>query len=169
MPYFDYACTSWYSIISKSLKIKLQTSQNKLIRLLLGLGPMTHLCASHFASIGWLRIEDRVNLLKMGLTHKIVNASLSPIPTVPTYLTDYLTKVSNTHSHNTRGSVNNDLVPPIFKTKTGKSTFHSTATHVWNALPPSLKLAGTCPPRGPQHYSESIIICHTQLIIFTLL
>ena len=48
-PLFDYASTSWYSGIKMSLKNKLQTSQNKLIRLLLGLGPMTHLFPTHFA------------------------------------------------------------------------------------------------------------------------
>ena len=139
MPIFDYACTPWYSNLSASHKTKLQTSQNKLIRLLLGLGPMAHLCESDFESIGWLREEDRVKQLKMGLTFTIVNATLPSMPSVPTYLNNYLKKVRNTHSHNTRGSVNNDLVPPIFRTNMGKSTFHSTATQVWNTLPSSLK------------------------------
>ena len=139
MPIFDYACTSWYSNISKSQKHKLQTSQNKLIRLLLGLGPMTHLDQLHFNTIGWLRVEDRVNQLKMGLTFKIVNSTLPSMPSVPTYLTNYLKKVSSTHNHYTRGSENNDLVNLKFETNTGKSTFHNTATQVWNALPPFLK------------------------------
>ena len=138
-PLFDYACTSWYSGISMSQKNKLQTSQNKLIRLLLGLGPMTHLYAAHFDSIGWLRVEDRVNQLKMGITFKIVNSALPSMSLVPSYLVEYLQKVSNSHRHNTRGSVNNDLVPPIWRTNIGKSTFRSTATQLWNALPPSLK------------------------------
>ena len=103
-PLFDYACTSWYSNIKMPLKIKLQTSQNKLIRLLLGLGPMTHLFPTHFASLRWLRVEDRVKQLKMGLTFKIVNATLPSIPAVPAYLTKHLQKISDTHNHNTRGS-----------------------------------------------------------------
>ena len=138
-PLFDYACTSWYSNTSMSLKTKLQTSQNKLIRLLLGLGPMTHLSPTHFASLGWLRVEDRVNQLKMGLVFKIVNANLPDMPPIPAYLSKYLTKVSDTHSHKTRGSVNNDLVPPTHKTNMGKFSFYSTATQVWNSLTPSLK------------------------------
>ena len=139
MPIFDYACTSWFSNIPKAQKTKLQTSQNKLIRLLLGLGPMTHLCSSHFNSIGWLRVEDRVNQLKMGLAFKIINSTLPLMPSVPIYLKGYLKKLSDTHSHNTRGSENNNLVIPIFGTKMGKSTFLNTATQAWNALPPSLK------------------------------
>ena len=54
-------------------------------------------------------------------------------------LTNYLKKVSSTHNHYTRGSENNDLVNLKFETNTGKSTFHNTATQVWNALPPFLK------------------------------
>ena len=101
MPIFDYACTSWFSNISKSQKTKLQTSQNKLIRLLLGLGPMTHLYSAHFNRVGWLRVEDRVNQLKMGLAFKIVNTTLPLMPSVPIYLNGYLKKVSDTHNHNT--------------------------------------------------------------------
>ena len=138
-PHFDYASTSWYSNTSVSLKTKLQTSQNKLIRLLLGLGPMTHLSPTHFASLGWLRVEDRVKQLKMGLAFKIVNENLPDMPPIPAYLSKYLQKVSDTHSHNTRGSVNNNLVPPTHKTNMGKFSFYSTATQDWNGLTPSLK------------------------------
>ena len=122
-----------------ALKTKLQTSQNKLIRLLLGLGPMTHLDAIHFHSLGWLKVENRVKQLKLGLTFKIVNAAFPSMPPVPEYLSNYFKRVSDSHRHNTRGSANNDLVPPIFKTNMGKSSFSSTATHAWNALTPSLK------------------------------
>ena len=46
--HFDYACTSWYSSIPKVLKTKLQTSQNKMIRLILRLHPRTHLLPAIF-------------------------------------------------------------------------------------------------------------------------
>ena len=138
-PLFDYASTSWYSNIKMSLKNKLQTSQNKLIRLLLGLGPMTHLFPTHFASLRWLRVEDRVKQLKMGLAFKIVNETLPSTPSVPAYLIKHLQKISDTHNHNTRGSVNNDLITPNYSTNMGKFSFYSTATQVWNSLTPSLK------------------------------
>ena len=138
-PLFDYASTSWYSNIKMSLKNKLQTSQNKLVRLLLGLGPMTHLFPTHFASLRWLRVDDRVKQLKMSLAFKIVNATLPSIPSVPAYLTKHLQKISDTHNHNTRGSANNDLIPPTHNTNMGKFSFYSTATQVWNSLTPSLK------------------------------
>ena len=73
----------------------------------------------------------------MGLVFKIVNATLPSMPSIPAYLTKYLQKVSD--SHNTRESVNNDLVPPTHKTNMGKFSFYSTATQVWNSLTPPLK------------------------------
>ena len=110
-----------------------------IVLVLFGLGPMTHLLPTHFASLGWLRVEERVNQLKMGLVFKIVNANLPEMPSLPAYLSKYLPKVSDSHSHKTRGSVNNDLVPPTHKTNMGKFSFYSTATQVWNSLTPCLK------------------------------
>ena len=100
---------------------------------------MTHLLPLHFASLGWLSVEDRVTQLKMGLTFKIVNTSMPSMPSIPAYLYGYLQKVSESHTHRTRGSENNDLVPPSYRSNLGKSTFQSTATHEWNALTPALK------------------------------
>ena len=37
-PFFDYACTAWFSNLSKILKLRLQVSQNKYIRLQLDKG-----------------------------------------------------------------------------------------------------------------------------------
>ena len=81
--HYDYACTSWYRGISKPLKAKLQTSQNKLVRLLLKLNPRAHLTSTHFSSLGWLRVEERVSHLSLCLVFKILNES------VPKYLHGY--------------------------------------------------------------------------------
>lgn len=51
--YLDYACTSWYTGITKGLKDKLQICQNKLIRVILKLHPRSHLLPDHFSSLGW--------------------------------------------------------------------------------------------------------------------
>ena len=105
---------------------------------------MTHLLPSHFTSLGWLKVEDRVTQLKMGLSFKIVNASMPSMPSIPAYLHKYLRKVNETHSHETRGSANNDLKPPPKpRTNLGKSTFQSTATQEWNTLTPALKKSGS--------------------------
>ncbi len=40
--HFDYAAVFWYSGISKKLKNKLQTAQNKLCRVILKVHPLMH-------------------------------------------------------------------------------------------------------------------------------
>ena len=77
-PLFDYACTSWYCSTSKTLKTRLQTSQNKLVRFLLDLHPRSHLTPTHFSTVGWLRVEDRVKQLAMSLVYKIHFTTLIP-------------------------------------------------------------------------------------------
>lgn len=134
--HFDYACTSWYTGITKALKNKLQTSQNKLIRLLLALHPRTHLLPAHFSSLKWLRVEERVKQIKLCLVHKIMQNA------VPKYLQNYFTKVSDVHSYSTRGSSYN-IVPSKFKSCMIKNSFLYSAALLWNGLPDSLKLVDT--------------------------
>ena len=52
--HIDYACTSWYSGLSKKSKNKLQVCQNKLIRTVLKLPCRTHLTHSHYNVLNWL-------------------------------------------------------------------------------------------------------------------
>ena len=111
--FYDYACTSWYHSTSKPLKTRLQTSQNKLVRLLLGLSPRTHLTPTHFDRLDWLRVDDRVQHLAMGLVHKIRYSTR-----IPLYLSKYFLKVNEVHSHYTRGSATNH-VQPRFGTNKG--------------------------------------------------
>ncbi|KAK1894350.1 Retrovirus-related Pol polyprotein from type-1 retrotransposable element R1 4 [Dissostichus eleginoides] len=131
--YYDYACTSWYQSTSKALKTKLQTSQNKLVRLLLDLTSRTHLTPVHFDNLGWLRVDDRVQQLAMGLVYKIHYTTK-----VPMYMSKYFPKVNEYHDHNTRGSSTNH-VKPRFGSKKGLNTFRNYATSMWNALPTAVK------------------------------
>ncbi|KAK1887149.1 UPF0053 protein YegH [Dissostichus eleginoides] len=131
--YYDYACTSWYQSTSKALKTKLQTSQNKLVRLLLDLTSSTHLTPAHFDNLGWLRVDDRVQQLAMGLVYKIHYTTK-----VPMYMSKYFPKVNEYHDHNTRGSSTN-CVKPRFGSKQGLKTFRNYATSMWNALPTAVK------------------------------
>jgi len=71
--HLDYACTSWYTGISKGLKGKLQICQNKWIRVILKLHPRTDLLPIYFSSLGWLRVEERVCQLKLCLVYKTRN------------------------------------------------------------------------------------------------
>ena len=51
---FDYGCKSW------NLKHKLQTTQNKYMRLCLNLSLRSHIGAAYFRKINWLPVSERV-------------------------------------------------------------------------------------------------------------
>ena len=131
--FFDYACASWYHSTSKAMKTRLQTSQNKLVRLLLGLAPRTHLTPAHFDRVGWLRVDDRVQYLAMAQVHKIRYSSK-----IPRYLSNYFLNVNEVHTHNTRGSATNHVQPRSCTNK-GLNSFRSYATKMWNSLPTGIK------------------------------
>ena len=132
-PHLDYAVHTWYRSAPKALKTRLQTSQNKLVRLLLNLPPRAHLDPGHFERVGWLRVDDRVQHLAMGLVFKIYNTNK-----IPMYLKDYFLKVKDRHNYNTRGS-STDLVQPRHGTNKGLNSFSCYATNMWNALPKAVK------------------------------
>ena len=54
-PLFDYACTAWFSNLSKRLKLHLQASQNKCIRFCLQLD----IRVKEFLQLNWLNVHDR--------------------------------------------------------------------------------------------------------------
>ncbi len=71
--HFDYACCSWMTDLSRTWMIKLQKSQNKLIRFVLGLHCFSHVDNINFQQLGWLPIERRLELQKLKIVHKIIN------------------------------------------------------------------------------------------------
>ena len=58
--HYDYACSIWYNGLAQSLKTKLQTTQNKLMRFVLDLDARSHIGAEHFKSLNWLPVNKRV-------------------------------------------------------------------------------------------------------------
>ena len=61
-PHFGYGHLSWYPLLSKASKTKLQIAQNKYIHFCLELLPRGHISPSHFRKIIWLAVERRVEL-----------------------------------------------------------------------------------------------------------
>ena len=59
-PHFDYGCSSWFPLLKKNLKLKLQKAQNKCIRFCLNLPPRSQTDPLHFRKISWLPASDRV-------------------------------------------------------------------------------------------------------------
>ena len=58
-PLFDYACTAWFSNLSKRLKLRLQASQNKCIRFCLQLDKRSKIRVKEFLQLNWLNVHDR--------------------------------------------------------------------------------------------------------------
>ena len=56
---FDYACTAWFSNLSKRLKLRLQASQNKCIRFCLQLDKRSKIRIKAFLQLNWLNVHDR--------------------------------------------------------------------------------------------------------------
>ena len=56
--HFDYACVSWYPLVSKKIRKKIQVTQNKCIRFCLKLNPRHHIGAKEFREINWLPIKE---------------------------------------------------------------------------------------------------------------
>ena len=50
-PHFDYACSVWYPNLSKKIKNRIQTLQNKCIRFCLQLDKMSHISQKEFETI----------------------------------------------------------------------------------------------------------------------
>ena len=59
-PHFNYGCSSWFPLLKKKLKLKLQKVQNKCIRFCLNLPRRSHIDPFHYRKINWLPIIDRV-------------------------------------------------------------------------------------------------------------
>ena len=62
--HIDYACSSWYSGLTKGLQQKLQVCQNKVVRFILNLPPMYSVNYSVLSSLNLLNVEDRVKQLQ---------------------------------------------------------------------------------------------------------
>ena len=58
-PHSDYGCSSWFPLLKKKLKLKLQKAQNQYIRFSLNLPPRSHIDPFLFRKINWLPVNDR--------------------------------------------------------------------------------------------------------------
>ena len=55
-PHFHYACSAWYPNLTKKLKHRIQTTQNKCIRFSLQLGKVKHRSHEEFERLNWLPV-----------------------------------------------------------------------------------------------------------------
>ena len=107
--HFDYACSFWYHGLNSFWKNKLQVTQNKLIRFVLNLDHRSHIDRQHFASLNWLPVSKRVDLITLSHVYKIKNGQS------PDYMLEHFVTQDSVHSYGTRSSQHGSFVPPKVK------------------------------------------------------
>ncbi len=130
-PRFDYGCNAFYRGLEKSLKHKLQTAQNKIIRYILGYDSRHHLAVKDFKKVKYLDVNSRVDYLSLNVMYNVYNN------TAPSYLCTFK-KSSEVHSYSTRNSKLSYVIPDV-KTQ-GKLSFKYNGAKLWNNLADHIKL-----------------------------
>jgi hypothetical protein len=128
--HIDYACASWYGGLTKSLKKKLQISQNKIIRFFFNYNPRHSLSFRDLDTLKFWNIPQRVKQLRLNHMFNIYHGK------APHYLINMFTK--NSSIHRTRSSQSNFVVPRI--TWAEASSFFYLGVKDWNSLPTEIKL-----------------------------
>ena len=117
------------SFVNKSLKHRLQVSQNKCIRFCLNLNNRANVDNTKFIEINWLRVEKRYEQCVCTLIYKYFQNN------VPEYIHDIFTK--NMTKYNTRNS--NMLKRPPCKTSKSMKAISYIGPKLWDDLPICLK------------------------------
>ena len=132
-PLFDYACTAWFSNLSKRLKLRLQASQNKCIRFCLQLDKRSKICVNEFLQLNWLNVHDRYLQFIVSDIFQFQNDQC------PGYFDELFCPVGE-NGVITR-SFNKNLKRTFRKTKLGIQNLSYVAPNTWNSLPDNLKSA----------------------------
>jgi len=148
--HMDYCCTSWYSGITQKHQKDLQIAQNKIARYILSLSSRGHIGQYELNLLNLLKFNDRVKQLRLNHVFNIFNNQGAA------YLGQNFTRSINIHSHRTRSSEFNFIVPRV-KGKAA-STFYYNAILDLNALPPNIKglpIKSVFKQRVKQHLASS--------------
>ena len=132
-PLFDYACTAWFSNLSKRLKLRLQASQNKCIRFCLQLDKRSKIWVKEFLKLTWLNVHDRYLKFIFSDIFKFQNDRC------PDYFNEIFCLVGK-NVVITRSS-SKKLKLPFRKTKLGIQSLSYVGPNTWNRLPDNLKSA----------------------------
>ena len=130
-PHFDYACSAWYPNLTKKLKNRIQTSQNKCIRFCLQLDKTSHMSHKEFETLNWLPVTERFNQWINSIVFKYVNDQC------PNYLNEIF-QIAPANNIQTRGSFLK-LKCPFRKTNAGQMALSYIGPTIWSKIPDTLK------------------------------
>ena len=130
-PHFDYDCSAWYPNLSKKLKYRIQTSQNKCIRFCLQLDKMSHISQKESEAINWLPIKERYNQCVNSIVFKYFDNQC------PHYLNEVFMKTPGSSSSLRNGY--QKLHQPFRKTNSGQNALSFIGPALWNKVLEEIK------------------------------
>ena len=130
-PHFDYGCSSFFPLLKKILKLKLQKlklkPQNKCICFCLNLPPRSHIDPSHFRKINRLPVSDRIEYCIVNNVFRYWNGI------VPGYINEMFK--ASLCSYSTRSQMALDIP----HTNTGRKSLSFLGPKIWSKVNPSIK------------------------------
>ena len=118
-------------VLFGTLRNKLQTSQNKIIRFVLKMGPGSHKGSNVLKSIVWSPVSKRVDQIILNHVYKIKSG------TSPDYMKEQFVPTSSVHSYRTRFRENGSFSLP--KVKSFERSLVYGGCILWNELPNNVK------------------------------
>ena len=125
--HYDYACSVWYTGLTKNLKNKLQITQNKIVRFIFELDARSHVSIDHFKHLNWLPVQSRVEQIMLCHVFKI-NRNVAP-----EYLKIFFTSQDTLHNYNTRLRSKGGYCIPKVKSL-GAISFSFNSAKLWNDI-----------------------------------
>ena len=130
--HFDYACSFWYSCLSKVLKNRLQVTQNKIIRFVFNMDSRAHVGSEVFKSLGWVLVSKRVDQIILSNVFKVKSGQCQD------YMVELFILASSIHSYGTRFRETGCFSIPTVK-RFGKKSFGYNGCVLWNELPGDIR------------------------------
>ena len=137
-PHFDYACSTWYPNLTKELKHRIQTIQNKCMLFCLQLDKLKHISHEEFKRLNWLPVTYRFKQCVISIAFNYFNEQC------PHYLNEVF-DVATESNFQLRNSFQK-LKCPFRKTNNGQYALSYIGPNFWNKTPDTLK-------RGNNHNS----------------
>ena len=135
LPCIDYGSITWGSASSLHFE-RLNKLQKRAARIILRTDFNTP-SQEMFEELGRLPVPNRIDYNKAVLTYRALNNL------TPAYITNLLKPMSQVHSLNLRSSENGSLYVPKSRTSQYSGSFTCSAPRLWNALPQSVREAGS--------------------------
>ena len=128
LPIFDYGCMIWDQCSAYNINSLLKLQKKRAARIILQADFMTP-SKEMFQELGWLTFTQRVQYHICVMVFKSLNGQ------APEYLSNLLTKFSETNVRSLHSSKQETLKFPFARTTYYEKSFSVTGPKLWNSLP----------------------------------